>query len=204
MNGYSLIEGNYFENAHNPVTSRDSDAVGYWELKGNNVASPADFARFGITWAASDSNLPWNATDWTTTAKLPSHSATPTRRSSPVPQDGLPSVAGAARVWRRSSAIDRPRESYGAAGPGGFGNQRRCPVRRPHVDVRLGEPPCRLEVEARVRGWLKRSARRRPASVLGNAASPHVAELVADALRAPSAQAVGRRMSVGAAHLREH
>lgn len=29
MGGFSLIEGNYFENSQNPVTSRDSSAIGY-------------------------------------------------------------------------------------------------------------------------------------------------------------------------------
>jgi pectate lyase len=71
MNGYALVEGNYFENAQNPVTARDSSAIGYWELRGNNVTSPADFARFGITWVASTSTPTKDATDWITTAAFP-------------------------------------------------------------------------------------------------------------------------------------
>jgi pectate lyase len=71
MGGYSLIEGNYFENAENPVTSRDSSALGYWELRGNNIASPADFTKYNITWSASSSTPTKDATDWTTTAVFP-------------------------------------------------------------------------------------------------------------------------------------
>jgi pectate lyase len=71
MNGYSLVEGNYIEDAHNPVTSRDSSALGYWELRGNNILGPADFTKYGITWAASSSTPTKDATDWTTTAVFP-------------------------------------------------------------------------------------------------------------------------------------
>jgi pectate lyase len=71
MGGYSLIESNYFENAKNPVTSRDSTAIGYWELRNNNVKSPADFATYNITWSASSSTPTKDATDWTTTASYP-------------------------------------------------------------------------------------------------------------------------------------
>jgi pectate lyase len=71
MDGYALVEGNYFENAQNPVTSRDSDAIGYWELRGNNVTGPADFTKFGITWVASSSTPTKDATDWTTTKTFP-------------------------------------------------------------------------------------------------------------------------------------
>jgi pectate lyase len=71
MDGYSLIEGNYFENAENPVTSRDSSALGYWELRGNNIASPTDFTKYNITWSASSSTPSKDATDWTTTAVFP-------------------------------------------------------------------------------------------------------------------------------------
>ena len=71
MGGYSLIEGNYFENAKNPVTSRDSTAIGYWELRGNNIQTPADFSRYGIAWTASSSSPSRDATDWVTTATFP-------------------------------------------------------------------------------------------------------------------------------------
>ena len=71
MGGYSLIEGNWFENAKNPVTSRDSSAIGYWELRDNNVKSPSDFATYGITWSASSSSPSRDATDWVSTAPFP-------------------------------------------------------------------------------------------------------------------------------------
>jgi pectate lyase len=62
MGGLSLIESNYFENIVNPVTSRDSSAIGYWDLRNNYVGA-------NITWTASEStsNPYVNATNWTTT-----------------------------------------------------------------------------------------------------------------------------------------
>jgi pectate lyase len=71
MDGYSLIEANYFEQLQNAVTSRDSDTLGFWELKDNNVRSPADFATYGLTWEASTSSPTKDATDWATTAPFP-------------------------------------------------------------------------------------------------------------------------------------
>ncbi|MFT7722278.1 MAG: polysaccharide lyase family 1 protein [Roseateles sp.] len=71
MGGYALIEGNWFENAQNPVTSRDSSAIGYWQLRSNNITSPADFGTYGITWVASGSSPSRDATDWATTANFP-------------------------------------------------------------------------------------------------------------------------------------
>ncbi len=71
MGGYALIEGNYFENSKNPVTSRDSSAIGYWELRNNNIRTPADFSSFGITWSASGSSPSRDATDWVSTATFP-------------------------------------------------------------------------------------------------------------------------------------
>jgi pectate lyase len=59
MGGLSLIESNYFENVKNPVTSRDSSSIGYWELR-NNFVGP------GITWDSPGSSGV-NATTWTTT-----------------------------------------------------------------------------------------------------------------------------------------
>lgn len=59
MGGLSLIESNYFENVANPVTSRDSSAVGYWELRNNFVGT-------GITWTSPGSGGV-NATNWATT-----------------------------------------------------------------------------------------------------------------------------------------
>jgi pectate lyase len=71
MGGYALIEGNWFENAQNPVTSRDSSSIGYWELRNNNIRSPADFASYGISWVASGSSPSRDASDWRTTANFP-------------------------------------------------------------------------------------------------------------------------------------
>ena len=71
MSGYSLVEGNYFEKAENPVTSRDSSALGFWELRNNNIMTPADFTKYTITWSASTSTPTKDATDWTTTAAYP-------------------------------------------------------------------------------------------------------------------------------------
>lgn len=73
MNGYALVEGNYFENVKNPVTARDSSEIGYWELRDNNLATKADVAsgnQFGITWGSGDDGTV-NATEWTTTAAFP-------------------------------------------------------------------------------------------------------------------------------------
>lgn len=98
MDGYSLIEGNDFENVQNPVTSRDSSAIGYWELRGNNITGPADFTKFGITWVASASTPTVDATDWTTTAAFPVALGY-TYTGDPVQcvKDGLAGVAGAGK-----------------------------------------------------------------------------------------------------------
>jgi pectate lyase len=98
MGGHALIEGNYFENAKNPVTSRDSSALGYWELRNNNIASPADFATYGITWVASSSSPSRDASDWTSTATFPiaiPYSYTP--HPSACVKNRLPNVAGAGK-----------------------------------------------------------------------------------------------------------
>jgi pectate lyase len=58
MGGLSLIESNVFETVKNPVTSRDSSAIGFWDLR-NNIAT-------GITWDAGSSGTV-NATNFTTT-----------------------------------------------------------------------------------------------------------------------------------------
>ncbi len=58
MGGQSLIESNVFEVVKNPVTSRDSSAIGFWDLR-NNLAT-------GITWDAGSAGTV-NATNWTTT-----------------------------------------------------------------------------------------------------------------------------------------
>ncbi|MFZ5890503.1 MAG: pectate lyase family protein [Myxococcota bacterium] len=98
MDGYALIEANFFEKAKNPVTSRDSDALGYWELRGNNIASPADFTRFSITWSASDSSPTKDATDWATTKAFPvSLGYSYTAQHPQCVKDGLHAVAGAGK-----------------------------------------------------------------------------------------------------------
>lgn len=58
MDGIALIEANYFENVRNPVTSRDSSRIGYWDLRNNYVGA-------GITWDATGDAV--NASDWATT-----------------------------------------------------------------------------------------------------------------------------------------
>lgn len=73
MGGYALVEANYFENVKNPVTARDSSAVGFWDLRNNNLRSAADVApgnAFGITWDDGNSGTV-NATAWATTAAFP-------------------------------------------------------------------------------------------------------------------------------------
>lgn len=63
MGGVSLIQANYFENVANPVTSRDSSQIGYWDLRNNFVGS-------GITWTSPGSGGV-NATNWQTTRAYP-------------------------------------------------------------------------------------------------------------------------------------
>jgi pectate lyase len=73
MKGYALVEANYFENVKNPVTSRDSPEVGYWELRANNLATKADVSPgngFNIRWDDGNEGT-LNALDWTTTAMFP-------------------------------------------------------------------------------------------------------------------------------------
>jgi pectate lyase len=71
MGGYSLVEANFFQTVKDAVTSRDSTALGFWELRNNNVKTPADFATYGLTWSPSSSVPSKDATDWTTTAAYP-------------------------------------------------------------------------------------------------------------------------------------
>ena len=100
MSGYSLIEANYFEKVKDPVTSRDSSAIGYWDLRANNLATAADVATgnaFGITWDAGSSGTV-NATDWKTTAAYPvalgySYTAQPFQ----CIHDGLRAAVGAGK-----------------------------------------------------------------------------------------------------------
>jgi len=98
MKGYSLIEANYFDTVKNPVTSRDSSALGYWDLRNNNITGPADFATYKITWTASTDQPTVDATDWKTTAAFP-ESLGYGYTASPVGclKDGLPKVVGAGK-----------------------------------------------------------------------------------------------------------
>lgn len=63
MGGLALIEANYFENVLNPVTSRYSDEVGFWDLRDNFVGP-------GVTWNEEEDTLA-NADDWETTKSFP-------------------------------------------------------------------------------------------------------------------------------------
>jgi hypothetical protein len=86
------------------VTSRDSSSIGYWQLRNNNIKSPADFARFGITWVASDSSPTRDATDWTTTANYPlGIPYTYTVQDPACVKAKLPAVAGAGKGYARLS-----------------------------------------------------------------------------------------------------
>jgi pectate lyase len=100
MGGYSLVEANYFETVLNPVTARDSTAIGYWDLRNNNLASKADVSAgnaFGVTWDAGNSGTV-NATDWTTTAAFPGPLGyTYTPDPFQCVHDGLRAVAGAGK-----------------------------------------------------------------------------------------------------------
>lgn len=93
--GQALIEGNWFEDARNPVTSRDSRDAGYWELRDNNITSPADFAKYGITWETNP-RVVKNADDWVTTKPFPKEQLPYTYKLDPVTcvHDRLAEVAG--------------------------------------------------------------------------------------------------------------
>nr|CAA43402.1 pectate lyase [Pectobacterium carotovorum] len=64
--GIALIIRN-MHNALNPVATRDGDAnFGTWDLRNNNITSPADFAKYNITW--DKATTPYiNAEDWKST-----------------------------------------------------------------------------------------------------------------------------------------
>jgi pectate lyase len=100
MGGYALVEANFFQDVKNPVTSRDSDAVGFWELRDNNLASAADVAagnRFGITWDDGNDGTV-NALDWTTSEKFPMDVGYSYEAASwACVRDGLRAVAGSGK-----------------------------------------------------------------------------------------------------------
>ena len=100
MGGYALVEGNYFEKVVNPVTARDSDEIGFWELKNNNLASAADVAAgncYGISWSKGNTGTV-NATAWTTTAAYPEPTSYKyTAQPFQCIHDGLRAAAGAGK-----------------------------------------------------------------------------------------------------------
>jgi pectate lyase len=100
MGGFALVEANFFQDVKNPVTSRDSDAVGFWELRDNNLAAASDVAagnRFGITWDDGNDGTV-NATDWSTTMKFPMELGYSYRSHAyACVRDGLRAVAGAGK-----------------------------------------------------------------------------------------------------------
>lgn len=99
MGGISLIEANYFENVKNPVTARDSDAIGYWDLRNNNLATKADVSAgnaFGITWG-SVTAPDVNATEWVTTKAYPAVSYTYKADPFQCVHDGLRAAVGAGK-----------------------------------------------------------------------------------------------------------
>lgn len=100
MGGYSLVEANYFETVVDPVTARDSSAIGYWDLRNNNLATAADVApgnKFGITWDAGSAGTV-NATAWVTTAAYPvALGYTYTPDPFQCVHDGLRAVTGAGK-----------------------------------------------------------------------------------------------------------
>ncbi len=63
MGGVALVESNFFENAHNPVTSRYSDGVGFWDLRNNHVGP-------NVTWDVEEDTLA-NADTWQSTTTFP-------------------------------------------------------------------------------------------------------------------------------------
>lgn len=73
--GVALIESNYFENVANPVTSRYSAELGYWDLR-NNYGT-------GITWNKEEDTLA-NADTWTTTKAFPANELTYSYTADPV------------------------------------------------------------------------------------------------------------------------
>lgn len=62
MGGVALIESNVFENVANPVTSRYSDQLGYWDLRDNQAID--------VSWSVESDTLA-NADDWATSKAFP-------------------------------------------------------------------------------------------------------------------------------------
>ena len=99
--GYSLIESNWFQNAKNPITCRyDSSNCGFWDLRNNNVKSPADFATYNITWSSGGTV---DATNWTTTAPFPI--SIPYSYAPVTPQCVKDKLAGVAGVGKNGATL---------------------------------------------------------------------------------------------------
>lgn len=97
--GQALIQNNFFENAQNPVTCRyDSSNCGKWDLRANNITSPADFTKYNITWTDGGTGS-IDATAWASTAvlTLPSYMPTVEPVTAQCVKDKLLSFAGAGK-----------------------------------------------------------------------------------------------------------
>ena len=93
-NGIALVENNWFENSKNPLTCRfDTNGCGKWEVRGNNVASAADNAKYGISWDSPGTGG-INADSWTSTASFPSLPYSYTPATAACVRARLESVAG--------------------------------------------------------------------------------------------------------------
>ncbi|HSD36251.1 MAG TPA: hypothetical protein VLC92_02015 [Rhodocyclaceae bacterium] len=70
--GYSLIEKNWFQNSIDPVVCffDGGSNCGFWDLRNNNINSPADFATYGVTWSTPATGDK-SASAWTTTGAFP-------------------------------------------------------------------------------------------------------------------------------------
>jgi pectate lyase len=110
MGGYTLIESNYFENAENPILSKDSPNTGYWELKNNNISSPSEAKTYGITWSSCTKSTSCikNASDWVSTAQYPETIPYKYKVDSfSCVKEGLPSVVGAGKNLARLTCTEK-------------------------------------------------------------------------------------------------
>ncbi|WP_052263119.1 pectate lyase, partial [Xanthomonas vasicola] len=94
MGGVAKIESNYFENIKNPVNSRDSSEIGYWDLINNYIGS-------GITWTTPDGSKPYvNAINWVSSKVFPEplgsmYTVTPAAQV----KAKVIATAGAGKIW---------------------------------------------------------------------------------------------------------
>ena len=94
--GYALIEKNFFQNSVNPVGCfyDNGSNCGWWDLRGNNISSTADFATYNIRWT-TPANGDKNASTWTTTGTFPKTLSYSYDAVTPqCVKDKLPSYAG--------------------------------------------------------------------------------------------------------------